>query len=385
MIRAITVAVVLLSAAAMCAAQPAGEPAKPGPADAEPAKPASQPAGGLMPRVVLETTLGKIVLELDGEKAPISTHNFLAYVDSGFYNNTTFHRVKADFMIQGGGFTADMDEKKDGARPPIKNEWENGLKNVRGTIAMARTAAPDSGTSQFFINVVDNPALDQPRGGAAYAVFGKVVEGLDVVDAIRNAKVTKHPKYSTPEGAVTPDPLVIVNAAKVVQDCDRAKLADAAKAADKRIEENRAKAVAEKAKADAERAEKEAAMVVEYIKKLEAETGKKVEKTASGLMFLILQEGTGATPKTTDTVKVHYVGTFLDGKEFDSSVSRGQPAEFPLNRVIPGWTEAVSLMKVGEKRTIICPPDLAYGARGAPPRIPPNSTLVFEIELLEVK
>ena len=139
------------------------------------------------PRVSLKTNMGVIVLELDREKAPKTVDNFLAYVKSGFYKGTIFHRVIDGFMIQGGGFDKNMKEKP--TRAPIKNEAENGLKNERYTIAMARTSDPHSATSQFFINVNDNEALNYPgRDGWGYAVFGKVVEGMDVVDQIKLAE-----------------------------------------------------------------------------------------------------------------------------------------------------------------------------------------------------
>nr|WP_320115501.1 peptidylprolyl isomerase [uncultured Desulfuromonas sp.] len=137
------------------------------------------------PKVSLETSQGTIILELDAENAPISTDNFLAYVQSGFYADTIFHRVIPGFMIQGGGMNADMEETH--GKTPIKNEAANGLKNLYGTIAMARTQVVDSATSQFFINVNDNDFLNHrdPRPEAfGYAVFGKVVEGMDVVHAI---------------------------------------------------------------------------------------------------------------------------------------------------------------------------------------------------------
>jgi FKBP-type peptidyl-prolyl cis-trans isomerase FkpA len=110
----------------------------------------------------------------------------------------------------------------------------------------------------------------------------------------------------------------------------------------------------------------------------------KEEKTASGIGITKIKEGTGASPKASDTVKVHYRGTLVDGKEFDSSYKRGQPATFPLNRVIPCWTEGMQTMKTGGKSRVVCPPDLAYGSRGISGTIPPNSTLVFEVELLEI-
>ena len=150
--------------------------------DTKPTAPAAPTTSAAPVYVSMTTSKGVIYLELNAAKAPISTENFVNYTKEGYYNGTIFHRVIKTFMIQGGGFTADMKEKK--AKAPIKNEWQNGLPNSRGAISMARTNAPDSATCQFFINTVDNKMLDQPRGGAAYAVFGKVIKGMDVVDAI---------------------------------------------------------------------------------------------------------------------------------------------------------------------------------------------------------
>jgi peptidyl-prolyl cis-trans isomerase A (cyclophilin A) len=135
------------------------------------------------PVVIMETTLGQIQIELNPEKAPISSKNFLDYVESGHYNGLAFHRVIPGFMIQGGGMTPDLQPRK--TKPPIKNEGGNGLKNERGTLSMARTSDPDSATSQFFINVADNKSLDRPNpDGHGYAVFAKVIKGMDVVDKI---------------------------------------------------------------------------------------------------------------------------------------------------------------------------------------------------------
>lgn len=142
-----------------------------------------------MPKVLLETTMGKITLQLDDELAPKSTANFLEYVRSGHYDGTIFHRVIANFMIQGGGMGSGMKEKA--TRAPIDNEADNGLANKRGSIAMARTSDPHSATAQFFINVVDNDFLNfsaPTTQGWGYAVFGEVTEGMDVVDQIRQVK-----------------------------------------------------------------------------------------------------------------------------------------------------------------------------------------------------
>jgi len=146
---------------------------------------------GKNPVVVISTSMGDIEAELYADKAPESVKNFIAYAEAGHYNNTVFHRVIKDFMIQGGGMTADMNQKP--TKAPIKNEADNGLKNLDGTLAMARTSVPDSATSQFFINVKDNAFLDHKSKtpqGYGYAVFGKVISGTDVVQKIEGVSTT---------------------------------------------------------------------------------------------------------------------------------------------------------------------------------------------------
>jgi cyclophilin family peptidyl-prolyl cis-trans isomerase len=162
------------------------------------------------PRVELDTTKGKIVLELDAEKAPLTVENFLAYVDAGFYDGTIFHRVIPRFMVQGGGFTEAMQKKE--TRAPIQNEAKNGLDNDRGTIAMARTGDPHSATAQFFINSVNNPQLNQQGAQWGYAVFGKVVEGLDVVDEISAVSTTRRGVMAN-----VPEEAVVIRSAKRVE------------------------------------------------------------------------------------------------------------------------------------------------------------------------
>ncbi len=146
---------------------------------------ASLASPALAQKVRLATSMGDIVIELDASKAPKSAENFMQYVKAGHYNGTIFHRVIPNFMVQGGGMLPDMKEKP--TRPPIPLESRNGLSNTRGTVAMARTAVPDSATAQFFINVKDNAFLDQAnsRDGNGYAVFGKVIKGMEVVDKIK--------------------------------------------------------------------------------------------------------------------------------------------------------------------------------------------------------
>ncbi len=163
------------------------------------------------PMVELKTSQGDIVVEVFADKAPKSADNFIQYVKDGFYNGTVFHRVIDGFMVQGGGFDADMKQKS--TRAPIENEARNGLRNEVGTLAMARTADPHSASSQFFINLVANTALDYPsRDGWGYAVFGKVVKGLDVVETIAKLPTANRGFHQN-----VPVEAVIVNSARVLE------------------------------------------------------------------------------------------------------------------------------------------------------------------------
>ena len=175
-------------------------------------------AGEASPQVLLKTNQGDIVLELYPEKAPKTVENFLAYVQNDFYNGTIFHRVIGNFMIQGGGYTPDYRKKP--TRAPIRNEADNGLKNNRGTIAMARTMEPHSATAQFFINVVDNDFLNYrsptPQGWG-YAVFGKVISGMDVVDRIRKLPTGR----GGPFNRDVPQSPVIIERAEVIPETER--------------------------------------------------------------------------------------------------------------------------------------------------------------------
>jgi cyclophilin family peptidyl-prolyl cis-trans isomerase len=170
----------------------------------------AEAAKAVVKKVKLETSMGNIVVELDDKMAPVTVKNFLTYVQEGFYDGTIFHRVIRGFMIQGGGFTEDLREKQ--THSPIVNEAKNGLRNLKGTISMARTNAPDSATSQFFINHVDNSSLNYVAGGnPGYTVFGKVVEGMEVVDKIASVRTKRDPMSE----ALPVEP-VVIRSAKIV-------------------------------------------------------------------------------------------------------------------------------------------------------------------------
>ncbi len=348
------------------------------------------PAASPMQYVEMKTSKGDMVLMLDPVAAPVTCANFMEYVGDGAYDGTIFHRVMSNFMVQGGGFDSDL-TKRD-TRPGIVNEWQNGLKNRRGTISMARVGGnPSSGTNQFFINVRDNGQLDRPqRDGAAYAVFGEVVSGEDVLDAIKDT-----PVHEVNDADGRPFPNVPVD--EVVIESVRAITPAQAEAATKGATSNEktwraAQVAAAKKFEDQRKRAEELAMSVDQCLEAKddlpgASTGQAAaQRSDTGLAWFDLVQGEGEAPAgPATTVRVHYTGYLVDGTKFDSSVDRGEPIDFPLNRVIPGWTEGVGSMKVGGKRKLVIPSDLGYGQRGTPGGpIPPNATLVFDVELLEL-
>lgn len=311
---------------------------------------------GLYARMV--TSKGNIVLVLEFEKTPLTVANFVGLAEgtkefsdskgrtSGrYYDGLTFHRVIADFMIQGG---CPLGTGTGGPGYNFPDEFDPSLKHDRPGVLSMANAGPDTNGSQFFITHVPTPWLD-----GKHSVFGHVVTGQEVVDAIE-------------EG----DSLVRID---IIRVGDKAKsFATDQKAFDALltgIEER-------KDNAEKERIEKEQTII--KIKWPNA------TRTDSGLMYIVLKEGSGDKPTSGKMISVHYTGMFVDGRKFDSSIDRGEPIHIPVGtgRVIAGWDEALLDMKKGEKRILIIPPDLGYGNKQRGP-IPPNSTLVFEVELVD--
>lgn len=304
----------------------------------------------------MKTSKGTIVLQLEFEKTPLTVCNFVGLAEGKlktdprngqpFYDGLNFHRVIADFMIQGG---CPLGNGQGGPGYKFADEFDPSLKHTGPGILSMANSGPGSNGSQFFITHKATPWLDNK-----HSVFGHVVKGQEVVNAIANGdKLEK----------VT---IVRVGDKAKAFKSDQAAFDDLKKKAE--VNSPGAKALEEGKK------------FLEENKKKEG-----VKETASGLQYKILKAGEGAAPKATDTVTVNYRGTLLDGTEFDSSFKRNMPATFPLNRVIPGWTEGLQLVTKGGKIQLFIPADLAYGGRGAGGLIPPNSTLIFEVELLEIK
>lgn len=330
--------------------------------------------GGGAPVVEIETTLGRFKVELDAKATPITTANFLRYVADGYYEGTIFNHIVPGVMMVGGSHNTKMQRKTEGLRGAIPSEWSAERRNLPGTIGMYREPGnPDSADSEFYINLGANARLDEPRDGAGYTVFGRVIEGQEIIDRIAGTQLQAHSGNPGGPPTVPIIPVMIVTT-ELEGGFDLAGLEAANEARLKDFNAERDALLTQQ--------EDEVQKIIDATK---AEFGVEFTTTASGLRYATLRAGEGPTPPSAKSnVKVHYVGTLTNGKKFDSSYDRNAPATFPLNRVIPGWTEGVGSMKVGEKRRLIIPSDLGYGDRGAPPDIPGKATLVFDVELLEI-
>jgi FKBP-type peptidyl-prolyl cis-trans isomerase len=302
----------------------------------------------------IRTTRGTIVCTLAFDKVPMTVANFVGLAEGTinanrgprrrYFDGLTFYRVVSDFVIQGG------DPRGDGTGGPgytFPNEIVPGLKHDGpGVLAMAN-AGPDTNGSQFYITRKALPSLD-----GAYSIFGRVVRGQNVVDTVRQGDKIVRVRI-----------LRAGNAAKgftVTQEGFDAMVSKA-----------------KSALADRRAREREAVLVQVHTR------WPKLSSTKSGLMYQVLKPGSGKSPHNGAEVTVQYVGKLLDGKVFDSSLARGRPAKLRIGEAIPGWNEALPLMKKGEKRLLIVPPALGYGERGYRSAIPPNSFLVYEVELLD--
>lgn len=300
------------------------------------------------------TSKGKILVQLEYEKTPGTVGNFVGLAEGNleneakpqgtpYYDGLIFHRVIPDFMVQGG------DPKGTGVGGPgyqFEDEIHPDLKHDRPGILSMANAGPGTNGSQFFITHVATPWLD-----GKHTVFGHVVEGQDVVDAIKQGDKIENLEIIR-EGAAAKD----------------------------------FKAVESFRQFNGAKAEREAAAQKQQ-EELMGELAQGFEKTESGLRYKLVSEGSGKKAEKGKTVSVHYKGMLADGTVFDSSYKRKQPIDFPLGKghVIEGWDEGIQLLKEGDKARFVIPAHLGYGDRGAGGVIPPNATLVFDVELMKVK
>ena len=302
----------------------------------------------------MKTSKGEILIELEFIKTPMTVANFVGLAEgkiendakplgTPYFDGIKFHRVIPDFMVQGGDPTG---TGRGGPGYNFPDEFDPTLTHSGPGILSMANAGPGTNGSQFFITHKETPWLD-----GKHSVFGHVVQGQDVVDAIEQNDMIKH--------------ITIIRNGKSAESFDAAKVFHNKMEEIKKVQEEKDKILAEKIK----------------------EHTKGAIKTSTGLQYVILEEGEGEKPHKGDKVSLHYSGFLVDGTMFDSSYGRNQPFEFPLGagRVIKGWDEGVALLSVGTKAKFIIPPHLGYGSRGAGGLIPPNATLIFEVELLEIK
>ncbi|SIN87050.1 peptidyl-prolyl cis-trans isomerase A (cyclophilin A) [Chryseobacterium scophthalmum] len=315
----------------------------------------------------IQTTKGNLIVKFEDKKSPVTVANFVGLAEGKidnkakakgvpFYDGTIFHRVIKDFMIQGG------DPQGTGMGDPgYKFEDEkNDLKHTgKGILSMANSG-PNTNGSQFFITEVATPWLD-----GRHTIFGEVVKGTETIDAIATVEKGAQDKPKTD---------IVLEKVSIFSKGDEYKGYDAAKT----FNEGKGK-IAANNKAMAEKAEAEAKKALEDLK-----AGMQV--TESGLYYKITKKTEGKAAKAGDNVQVHYAGKLTNGTEFDSSFKRNEPLEFPVGtgRVIKGWDEGILLLKEGETATLLIPPAMGYGERGAGGVIPPNAWLIFDVELVKV-
>ncbi len=299
---------------------------------------------------VMHTSKGDILLALEYKKTPMTVANFVGLAegslnkDKPFYDGLKFHRVIANFMIQGG---CPLGTGTGGPGYKFGDEFDPSLKHDRAGILSMANSGPGTNGSQFFITHVETPWLDN-----RHSVFGHVVEGQKVVDSIAQGDTIKK-----------------VEILRVGSDAEAFKVTKQIFTSYMVESENKRKKAREEARANVE-----AELKNRYPEAI---------RTKTGLRYVVKKKGDGERfPKMGTRVKVHYQGSLLDGRIFDSSIQRGEPTEFRVGEVIEGWNEALVTMSAGEERTLIIPPELGYGEMGYPGIIPPNSYLIFEVHLL---
>jgi peptidyl-prolyl cis-trans isomerase A (cyclophilin A) len=324
----------------------------------------------------MDTNQGKIVIRLEHEKAPLTVANFVGLAEgtrnsnkpkgTKFYDGLIFHRVIPGFMIQGG----DPDGTgRGGPGYRFADEFHPELRHDRPGILSMANSGPGTNGSQFFITLGPTPHLDN-----RHSVFGRVVEGQSVVEAIGNAPRGANDRPNQPQ---------TLRSVKILRIGEKAEAFKGDQAHFEKLQGStaeRAQAAERPRGADQQNRVAEA---VEALKKQHPD--REMVTTASGLRYIVTTEGRGNKPSRGTQVSAHYTGRLVDGTVFDSSVQRGQPLRFAvgIGRVIPGWDEALTDMRKGEKRILVIPPNLAYGERGAGGTIPPNATLIFEVELVD--
>jgi cyclophilin family peptidyl-prolyl cis-trans isomerase len=336
------------------------------------------PAADVPVLVQLKTSLGDIELELNPKKAPYTVENFLHYAQDGFYDGTIFHRVVKDYMIQGGAYLPSLEPRQDGLRDPISSEANNGLSNMRGTIAMSRKHPPASATSEFFINVSDNAGkLDfNPGKVMFYTVFGRVISGMSVVDRIANVEVGSHERFGAGRIPTVPQKAVVIQSIRMRDMVDRDKVLAIARQK-REVEKYNNPNWSEKQWRD------------EYVRLTEEQYGTSFTNHEGGWSYLDVRTGVGPAPFDNGKVQFQYNSWLVKGNlAIESNAHVEFLPYYEINNLIPGLRKALLGMNVGGRRLVILPPDLAFGEEGIPRGqhpIPPDASVIYDLELLDIQ
>ena len=326
------------------------------------------------PRVRFVTNMGAFVVELRPDLVPLTVLNFLRYVQDGFYEGTIFHRVMEGFIIQGGGYTPNMNLRSEGRYEPIMNEAHPKLRNTTGAIAMARQPGrPDSATSQFFINLSKNTSLDRRRG-MGFCVFGEVIEGMDTVEAISRVEVGTHPKYTSGDRQpVVPVESVIVQSTELISKTNVHQLEQMINQACGELK-RRKQAIHQHTEE----------VLNQMVAQMEEETDQKATRTDEGIYYVIVRPGGDQHPTPQHTIVAECETRIPEGTAVFSTYRIGSPCLLHLGEVIQGADIGLNLIGEGGEIHLVIPPELAYGSRGTR-NIPPHSVISMKIEIVDLR
>lgn len=332
---------------------------------------------GLHPQVRFETSLGAFSVELDAERVPIGVTHFMDHVERGFYKGLLFHRVLKGGIVQGGAYLPTMERQSGSQRAAEGMEYHSGLNNLRGTLSLIQVVGRDDvPQAEFFVNLSTNTGLDDSAGIVAYVPIGKVTEGLDVLDRIGAVPVGVHAKYAAGLSEVVPVTPVTIDDVKVLRKLNRTEV--------QRVVAERTRQAELAAAAAVSAEERNFNQAEQRLESAAKELDTTVVTTPSGLRYVDLKVGKGAQPLASDRAVMHFRGALLNGSVLNDTFIEEKPPTKKISELIAGLREGVGTMGEGGRRLFLVPPALAFGKTGIPGRVPPDSWMFYEVELLEL-
>lgn len=331
----------------------------------------------LHPQVRFETSMGAFSVELDAARVPVGVTHFMDHVERGFYKGLLFHRVLKGGIVQGGAYLPTMERQRGSQRAPAGMEYHSGMNNVRGTVSLIQVIGRDDvPQAEFFVNLSTNTGLDDSAGIVAYVPIGRVTEGMDVVDRLGGVPVAAHAKYAAGLIEVVPVAPVTIDDVKVLRKLDRAEV--------QRVVEERTRQAELAAAAAVTAEERDFNNAEQRLESAAKEVGTTVVMTPSGLRYVDLRVGKGAQPLATDRAVMHFRGALLNGSVLNDTFIEEKPPTKKISELIAGLREGIGTMGEGGRRLFLVPPMIAFGKTGIPGRVPPDSWMFYEVELLEL-